>query len=359
MEKFKFARFFVISDIDPSDFLINCKYNVEIVNETDIDQFYVGLQCNHFIIGESTFHYWIALLKTIKDPKSKVYVFNNTDITNRNLNKYLNWNVVDKVDDGFIYLPLQDQSKNDIFRKEFSVPILKELAINDKDCVGFNTMGFFKNKITSITPLIDFGPNEGIYIKKCNSNVCFIHSCTIENTKRLDYLIDKIPFDLFSIVFINNIGKPIFYNNPKIVITNYSEDIRLFEVPTINKLHSFSLNNKGFNILYLHTKGVTNQSIEVNDWIDMMLYFLINQNALDKLKNVDTVGCNYINDGFPPHWSGNFWWAKSNYIAKLPKCKKEYHEPEFWLHQLNPTFFELHNSGVNHYHSRYPIENYC
>ena len=90
----------------------------------------------------------------------------------------------------------------------------------------------------------------------------------------------------------------------------------------------------------------------------MMLHFVLNQNALGKLKNVDTVGCNYINDGHPPHWSGNFWWAKSNYIAKLPECGHLYYDPEFWLHQLNPTFFELHNSGVNHYQSRYPIESY-
>ena len=279
------------------------------------------------------------------------------------LNTYLppNWFQLNKsLDDEFIYLDSQDQYGNDMFRKELPLSELKELAINNKECVAFNTLGFLKNKITSITPLIGWGSNEGIYIKKRTSNVCFIHSCTIENTKRLDYLISKLHFDLFDIIFINNIGKPIEnkYNNPKIVITNYSEEHSLFEVPTINKLRSFSISNKGFNILYLHTKGITRTEIEIDDWIDMMLYFLINENAINQLKNKITVGCNYINDGFPPHWSGNFWWAKSNYLATLPECGSKYQDPEFWLHQLNPTYFELHNSRVNHYFQRYPVEKY-
>jgi hypothetical protein len=39
-------------------------------------------------------------------------------------------------------------------------------AANDKQCVAFNTLGFFKNNITNITSSRWFGEHDGIYIKK-------------------------------------------------------------------------------------------------------------------------------------------------------------------------------------------------
>lgn len=59
--------------------------NIEIhlVSEDDITQFYLGLECNIFILSESTYHYYIALLSYIRDPHNKkVIAFYDTDITN-------------------------------------------------------------------------------------------------------------------------------------------------------------------------------------------------------------------------------------------------------------------------------------
>lgn len=56
------------------------------VVEDDITQFYAGLCCSKLILGESTYHYWIALCRTALFPEqTHVYVFRNTDLTNRNL----------------------------------------------------------------------------------------------------------------------------------------------------------------------------------------------------------------------------------------------------------------------------------
>lgn len=55
------------------------------IDEDDITQFNAGMLCNNFILSESTYHYWIALLKNSIDNHTKVVCFNNTDITNRNL----------------------------------------------------------------------------------------------------------------------------------------------------------------------------------------------------------------------------------------------------------------------------------
>jgi hypothetical protein len=67
------------------------------VVEDDITQFYAGLCCKRLILGESTYHYWIALCRTALFPEqTHVYVFNNTDLTNRNLS-LTSWTRLDLV----------------------------------------------------------------------------------------------------------------------------------------------------------------------------------------------------------------------------------------------------------------------
>lgn len=70
------------------------KGNIIIIQEDDITQINAGLLCNNFILSESTYHYWIAYLKSSLDESSKVICFNNTDITNRNLDLD-NWIKID------------------------------------------------------------------------------------------------------------------------------------------------------------------------------------------------------------------------------------------------------------------------
>jgi hypothetical protein len=87
----------IISDIKKNyekmiDFEI--KGRVILIDEDDITQVNAGLLCNNFILSESTYHYWIALLKNSIDPNTKVICFKNTDITNRNLSLN-NWIKID------------------------------------------------------------------------------------------------------------------------------------------------------------------------------------------------------------------------------------------------------------------------
>ena len=116
-------------------------------------------------------------------------------------------------------------------------------------------------------------------------NICFIHSCHLKHKglKRLEYLVEKIKdsglIHHLETVYINNIGIPIqenIYGN-KYKICNYSDNSQLYEIPTINKILDFSKKNMDCNILYLHTKGVSfsDDNQKENDWIDMMLYFLV------------------------------------------------------------------------------------
>jgi hypothetical protein len=225
--------------------------------------------------------------------------------------------------------------------------------------------------------LIDY--NSFFKIKK---NYCFIHSCNLptKGIKRLDYLINELINSrlnlIFEKIFINNIGEPIenVWNLPNVDITNYSSECNLFEIPTINKIKQFSEININVNILYIHTKGISfdDDYLEENDWIDMMLHFLLNKNCINLLNDYDTLGCNYITSGLdyhpdgttttaPPHYSGNFWWAKSEYLRTLPLIPEvgvtiNKNDAEYWLMKLNPNYLELHHSGVDHYRERYPKE---
>jgi len=71
------------------------RVKVVFVEEDDITQLQAGLACDRFVLSESTFHLWIALLRTGLGQGSKprlsavtpsnVVVFEDTDVTNRGL----------------------------------------------------------------------------------------------------------------------------------------------------------------------------------------------------------------------------------------------------------------------------------
>jgi len=378
------VRFFIVSDINPCDFLINSKYAFTVVNESDIDQIYFAQFCSHFILSESTYHYWVALLNT-NNPK--VYVFNNTelvstndkqiDYNNRNLIKGLGWNIIDQTEDTFDFYFQKDQSGFDMYNKNTSVPVLKELSLSNTLSVGFNTVGWIKNKIDTLTDLTTFGKFDGIYIKNPSpKRYIFIHSCNLHGTKMLEHLLESVSHitnvtNVITKIFVINIGPPITDSFGELVeITNYSEDVSLFEIPTLNKIKQFSIDNPDCYILYLHTKGLSYkfENVFVNDWIDMMLYFLTIKNNINLLHYYDTIGCNYYQtDTISAHWSGNFWWARSNYLKNLPDLEEksiqrftpEFYASELWLFKGCPYFYEIHKSPIkDHYLERYQKERY-
>jgi len=236
-----------------------------------------------------------------------------------------------------------------------------------------------ENKTLKIPNLIR-DREETVKIKKNKPAFCFIHSCTTkeQGRKRLDYIIESLfnteCYKIFDKIFINNIGLPIenIYGD-NFEVNNYSTDITLCEIPTINRLLDFSINSpEDAYICYLHSKGVLHQlnDMKILDWIDFLLYFTVHKyevclKALDN--GYDTVGCNFIpysppTSPYPSHYSGNFWWSRTNHTKQLKKIGEtniNRHDAEFWLcGDTNPKVCNLHMSRTNHYQSRYPKENY-
>ena len=202
-------------------------------------------------------------------------------------------------------------------------------------------------------------------------NYIYIHICCINNWKdilikllsniRLSGLYDNIDEIRCVVLGINNYND--IFNDPKIKIIYHDNNINLYEFKTMELIYNDSL-NEDFNILYLHTKGITHyrQYTEqyVKDWVDMLIYFNINKYniCLDNLNENDVVGVNLQPN--PWHFSGNFWWSKSSHIKTLGLIEdKSYNGPEFYITKKKEgKYLSLWNSNVNHYETKYSYELY-
>ena len=98
-------------------------------------------------------------------------------LTNRyfdRLKKYGEWDIDDVFEglvpkedpDELVFVPQLDQIGHDIYRLEGDMEFFKNKAMSEPNCAGFNTLGFFKNKIENLSNSPYFSPNDGIFIKK-------------------------------------------------------------------------------------------------------------------------------------------------------------------------------------------------
>jgi GR25 family glycosyltransferase involved in LPS biosynthesis len=70
------------------------------------------------------------------------------------------------LEDAFEFKPQLDQIGHDLYFQPGNLTEQLSKALKDNNCVGFNTLGFFKNKIENLTSSKYFSEKDGIYIKK-------------------------------------------------------------------------------------------------------------------------------------------------------------------------------------------------
>lgn len=150
-----------------------------------------------------------------------------------------------------------------------------------------------------------------------------------------------------------------------------------YEFPALNCIKDLA-KKENCNIFYIHTKGVsiTEQNMKfyhnssdinhlkecVNDWRNYMSYFVIEnfKTCLDILESYDACGVNLC-DNPQKHFSGNFWWSKSDYINKLPEIdsvnKNHRWNAEFWIGSANGNLYSFHNNSAG-YRERIKKETY-
>ena len=154
-----------------------------------------------------------------------------------------------------------------------------------------------------------------------------------------------------------------------------------WEIPTLKSLKDYCDNvSEETYVLYIHHKGVTHIGNEaVNDWRDLMMYFNVTKwrECVEQLDNGhDTAGVLWRGNYHHLHYSGNFWWARSSYIKKLPKVRMPVEnnyfgqfglgppgylhkmDAEFWIGLGNPNAYSFQEFTVDHYTTRYPPELY-
>ncbi len=126
-------------------------------------------------------------------------------------------------------------------------------------------------------------------------------------------------------------------NIPNCEIISFQKDYWQYEYPALTFVKKLAMQKDCF-IYYFHTKGVSYQSIEINDrlyqsfmkkiesWRKMMEYFIFSKwkVAVNTLSaGYDTYGCYR----WPPKnytmFSGNFWWTRSEYAKTLPEFDEE------------------------------------
>ena len=123
-----------------------------------------------------------------------------------------------------------------------------------------------------------------------------------------------------------------------------AEAVHGFEQVTLAPLYEYAQGHDGA-ILYAHTKAASDPAPWKIAWRHSMTEHLVARwaDALCGLEaGADLAGAHWIDDGTPPHFSGNFWMASAAYLRTLPPCPTgDRMDAEFWVGQNEPSTFNM------------------
>lgn len=206
------------------------------------------------------------------------------------------------------------------------------------------------------------------------------------NTIQSSGLLDRA--DRIMVTFLGKTRNEISWletSSKKVEVNNYSADTNHYERMCLNGLREWSFKNTGL-ALYIHAKGVSRIKAKnkpnVWGWRKLLEYFLVenHERCTNEIRHgLDTLGGNLCiakrrgketyDPGHSMHYSGNFWWARPEYVRTLPKIPENVRMQdgnnyinycEYWL--LAP--FPNVSCGVNfktrvpHYYDSYPEPDY-
>lgn len=153
-----------------------------------------------------------------------------------------------------------------------------------------------------------------------------------------------------------------------IEILQKDNNLELFEFITLKQLIKFCKINVDSKIWYIHTKGVARPDVreQENHWRQYMQYFVIEkwQQCVEALNSHDVCGAEWFYAKFPDskessHFSGNFWWANSNYINTLDEIEtSDRFDAERFIGSGHPKVKCFHNSYENLYYCNYTRDRY-
>lgn len=165
-----------------------------------------------------------------------------------------------------------------------------------------------------------------------------------------------------------------------------SDTVNHCEYPTLTFLQEQVIKDPECAVFYFHLKGVSRNTGPSKDWRLFLEYWNIDNwraNVEMLEQGYETSGVNYTvspEGNHWPHYSGNFWWARGDYIKRLrqlPDPKLPFPGPvseftgytydstqfkfdhEAWIGSGQPNYYEISNSPGKqytgfHYHYPYP-----
>jgi hypothetical protein len=207
--------------------------------------------------------------------------------------------------------------------------------------------------------------------KLIHKNICFIHFTNINNDDgfcksilmdQINYIKSTNLYNKLDFIFITMLGKYTeIINDDKIKLIYYSPNIYEWEFPNYINIKYFCDNIPfNVNILEIHTKGVLKKQYSY-EWRKYLEYFLIEQHetCLELLKNYKCVGVNqqfYFDENkYKNHFSGNFWWARSDYLKTLPQISynDDRYSVEHWI--IGNLYKNDYRNFISLHHSSYDL----
>jgi len=148
-------------------------------------------------------------------------------------------------------------------------------------------------------------------------------------------------------------------------------EIKHCENPTLNALYQEARSSPYFKAWYIHTKGISSSLRTVGtkempagdpeairDWRLVMEYFVIDRfkDCISILNQCDVCGVKLQREH--RYFSGNFWWANSTHLKRLPPVLgKDRLFAEKWVGMAPGILRNLYNCEVS-YTKRLPEEEY-
>jgi hypothetical protein len=215
----------------------------------------------------------------------------------------------------------------------------------------------------------------------------FYHICLLNDWARvfsgqLNKIIDSGLLKIAQKLYLSVVGDkaeeiaPLLAFHEKIQIVYTNNEPTVYEMPTLDILHRHCISNpkpKNSAVLYIHTKGVSYEALSqqkqyIENWRNYLEYFNIDQYqvCLKYLENHDLCGVNWQQHQGIGHFNGNFWWANTEYIKKLPNISQapimnneERFKAESWIGLSSTKKVAcLWESNTDHYTTAYPPEKY-
>jgi hypothetical protein len=140
----------------------------------------------------------------------------------------------------------------------------------------------------------------------------------------------------------------------------WSENLHEYETPALELLYKWSCDNPLSAVLYFHTKGVSAPQDDIKKyWRWLMTDYLIveYETNLKKLELCDMVGVSWMEEINYPHFCGNFWMARCDWINTLinPREYRNNGGPNFWMHPWDRMHAEMWIGSKGHHQ----IESLC